>query len=89
MNHGYGGDLRIEAADEIGVGLEFVQAGVELGYPHTDLNAPFHEGFDIIRYPIRRGVRQASFKAFIEPVRTSKTLTILKFAHVNKVGCMN
>jgi len=42
--HGYGGSLRIETPDYVGVGPEFVKAAGELGYPSTDLNAPFSEG---------------------------------------------
>lgn len=44
MNHGYRGDLRIEAPAHPGRGREFVQAAMELGYPNVDLNAPFKEG---------------------------------------------
>ncbi|ODN03624.1 Oxygen-dependent choline dehydrogenase [Orchesella cincta] len=85
VNHGYGGDLRIEAPDYIGTARDFVAAGGELGYPNVDLNAPFTEGFDVIRYPIRRGIRQSPYKAFLDPARTRASLRILKFAHVNKV----
>ncbi|CAL8094312.1 unnamed protein product [Orchesella dallaii] len=84
-NHGYRGELRIERPDYIGLAPEFVRAAEELGYPNVDLNAPYTEGFDIIRYPIKRGVRQATYKAFIEPVRYLPTLTILKYSHVNKI----
>ncbi|CAL8094306.1 unnamed protein product [Orchesella dallaii] len=85
VNHGYGGDLRIEAPDYLGRGRDFVEAGREMGYPNVDVNAPFVEGFDIIRYPTKKGVRQAPYKAFLEPILSRSTLTILKFAHVNKV----
>lgn len=85
MNHGYGGDLRIETPDHIGVAPEYVRAAQELGYPQVDLNAPYKEGFDIIKYPIKNGQRQATYKAFIEPVRTKPGLTILKYSQVTKV----
>lgn len=86
VNHGYGGDLRIEAPDYTGTAAEFIRAGQEFGYPNRDLNAPFTEGFDVLRYPIKGGRRQSSYKAFIEPIRTLPNLTIMKFAHVNKVS---
>ncbi|ODM89498.1 Oxygen-dependent choline dehydrogenase [Orchesella cincta] len=85
VNHGYKGELRIERPDYIGLAPEFVRGAEELGYPNVDLNAPYSEGFDVIQYPIKRGVRQATYKAFIEPVRYLPTLTILKYSHVNKI----
>ncbi|CAL8094303.1 unnamed protein product [Orchesella dallaii] len=85
VNHGYGGELRIEAPDHIGNAAEFIQAAQELGYPNVDLNAPFYEGFDVMRYPIKNGIRQATYKAFIEPIRTRLSLRIMKFAQVNKI----
>jgi len=42
--HGFGGPLRIEKPDGIGLAPEYVRAGAELGYPSVDLNAPFNEG---------------------------------------------
>ncbi|ODN03622.1 Glucose dehydrogenase [FAD, quinone] [Orchesella cincta] len=42
-------------------------------------------GFDIIRFPIKRGVRQAPYKAFLEPALTRKTLTVRRYAHVNRI----
>jgi hypothetical protein len=38
-----------------------------------------------VYYPIKNGKRQATYRAFIEPVRQRKSLLIRKFAHVNKV----
>ncbi|ODM90311.1 Glucose dehydrogenase [FAD, quinone] [Orchesella cincta] len=84
--HGFGGDLRVEQPDYIGMGPEFVRAGQELGYSHCDLNAPFTEGFDIIKFPIKDGIRQGTYKAFLEPIRRLRAkLVIRKYAHVNRV----
>lgn len=84
--HGFGGPLRVETPAYVGMGPEFVRAGQELGYSQCDLNAPFTEGFDILRYPIKYGLRQATHKAFIEPIRRiRRNLVIRKFAHVNRV----
>lgn len=84
--HGFGGDLRVETPDYVGLGPEFVRAGGEFGYPNCDLNAPFAEGFDTIKYPIKYGLRQSSYKAFLEPIRRlRKNLVIRKYAHVNRV----
>ncbi|ODM92831.1 Glucose dehydrogenase [FAD, quinone] [Orchesella cincta] len=86
--HGFGGDLRVEQPDYIGMGPEFVRAGQELGYSHCDLNAPFTEGFDILKYPIKDGIRQGTYKAFLEPIRRLRAkLVIRKYAHVNRTWC--
>ncbi len=84
--HGYSGELRVEAPDYIGLGPDFVRAAQEIGYPNVDLNgAPFDEGFDIIRFPVKRGVRQAPYKAFLEPALPRKTLTVRRYAQVNRI----
>lgn len=49
------------------------------------LNVHLLAGFGVVRYPIKNGVRQAPFKAFLEPIRSRTSLTIRKYAHVNKV----
>lgn len=85
VNHGYTGDIRIEAPDFPSTALLFVKAGGEIGFPNVDLNAPYKEGFDIIRYPMLRGVRQGPYKAVLEPIRNRASLTIMKFAQVNKI----
>ncbi|CAL8128032.1 unnamed protein product [Orchesella dallaii] len=84
--HGFGGDLRVEQPDYVGMGPEFIRAGEKLGYFHCDLYAPFTEGFDFLKYPIKDGIRQGSYKGFMEPIRRlRKNLVIRKFAHVNRV----
>lgn len=76
----------METPDYVGLGPEFVRAGAELGYPQCDLNGPYDEAFDVLKYPIKHGIRQASYKAFLEPIRRlRKNLVIRKFAHVNRV----
>ncbi|CAG7821172.1 unnamed protein product, partial [Allacma fusca] len=77
--------MRIERPGYQGLSSEFIQAGQELGLPHTDLNGYYTKGIDYIYYPIRRGSRDAVFNAFIKPARRRPNLTIFKFAHVNKI----
>ena len=42
-------------------------------------------GFDYIYSTIKKGERQAPVRAFLDPVRKRKSLTIRKFAFVSKV----
>ncbi|ODM99988.1 Glucose dehydrogenase [FAD, quinone] [Orchesella cincta] len=83
--HGYGGPLQIQIPDCVGLAEEWNRAGVEMGYPHIDLNGRHTEGFDTVFYPIKTGVRQATYRSYIQPARNRPSLLIRKFAHVNKV----
>jgi choline dehydrogenase len=42
-----------------------------------DLNAPPYEGVDFHQHTIRKGRRETSYTAFIEPIRHRKNLTVL------------
>lgn len=46
----------------------FVQAGVELGYPHLDCNGAQQTGFMLAQGTVRRGSRCSTNKAFLRPV---------------------
>ncbi|XP_021953171.2 glucose dehydrogenase [FAD, quinone] [Folsomia candida] len=83
--HGIGGPLRVGLPDYVGLGPEFVKAGQEFGYPSVDFNAPFHEGFEVLKYPIRHGIRDAPYRAFLQPIRRRSNLVIRKFSHATKV----
>ncbi|CAG7642655.1 unnamed protein product [Allacma fusca] len=83
--HGKGGKLRIEQPDYTGLAAEFVRAGMELGYSQADLNGFVHEGFDALNYPIKRGQRRTTFKAYLRRARRKKNLTVYKFSTVNKI----
>lgn len=79
--------MLIDEPDYLGISDEFIAAAGEFGYPKVDMNSPYGAaGFDRIKYPIREGRRIASYSAFIQPVRHMETLTVLKYANVNKVG---
>jgi len=110
--HGHGGEMKIERPPYAGMGEIFVQAAQDMGYPRTDLNAPFkegmgiflllcnsdilcyfriiliiidHSGFSPIYMPMKDGRRGGTYKVFLEKARQRPSLTIYKFAHVNKV----
>jgi len=83
--HGVGGPMQIGIAPYNSTADIFVQAGQDLGYSKTDLNAPFTEGFDLIYSNMKYGRRAGAYEAYIKPARKRRNLTIIKFAHVNKV----
>lgn len=78
--------MRVAIAPDNPAADVFVQAGQDLGYSKTDLNGRFTEGFDLIYSNIKFGRRHGAYEAYIRPIRKRRSLTIVKFAHVNKVG---
>lgn len=42
--HGFSGELRIQTPDYVGLGVDFIKAGMEMGYPMVDLNGVYDEG---------------------------------------------
>ncbi|ODM93031.1 Glucose dehydrogenase [FAD, quinone], partial [Orchesella cincta] len=79
------GTLKIDIPDFVGLSEEFITAGQELGFKHVDLNDNFVEGFDVNYFPIHNGVRQAPYQSYLKTARNRKSLTIRKFAHVNRI----
>ncbi|CAL8099563.1 unnamed protein product [Orchesella dallaii] len=79
------GTLKIDIPDFVGLSEEFITGGQELGYKHVDLNDNFVEGFDVNYFPLHKGVRQAPYQAYLTPARNRKSLTVRKFAHVNRI----
>ena len=42
--HGFDGPMRLEVPHYTGLANEFIEAGMEFGYPHADLNGFVTEG---------------------------------------------
>ena len=57
----------------------------EFGIPYKDLNAEYVEGIMPLYVTQDKGRRCGTGRAFLEPARKRKTLTVYKFAHVTKV----
>jgi choline dehydrogenase len=76
----------VREPDFVGLGEEWVRAGQEMGYPSVDLNGRHGQGFSILQYPIRRGMRQSTYSAFLNPIRMNARLRILSHALVTKVS---
>ncbi|KAJ8873255.1 hypothetical protein PR048_026889 [Dryococelus australis] len=84
--HATGGYLTVQDAPwGTPLGPAFIQAGVEMGYDHIDVNGANQTGFAFFQYTMRRGSRCSTSKAFLRPVRLRKNLDIAMLSHVTKV----
>ena len=86
-HHGAGGpltvsDLRAPSA----LSDEFVQAGVELGYPRTDdFNGAEQDGFGPYQVTQRAGARCSAAKAYLDPARARPNLSVETGVHALRV----
>ena len=68
----------------------FLLAGNELGYPSTDdINGYVQEGFGLLDSTIHNGERWSAKKAFLDPAKDRKNLTIMTGANVIKILFLN
>ena len=65
----------------------FVTAGIQAGYGRTlDYNGMRQEGFGPMHMTVQNGVRSSTRRAYLEPVRARKNLTICTHAEVSSVS---
>jgi len=85
--HGGSGPLNVSDPAELHpAALDFVAACAQAGIARSgDLNAPPHPAAGVRQYTIKGGRRHSAYKAFIEPVRQRRNLTILTGAQVTRV----
>ena len=86
-HHGAGGPLSVQdlrAPSELS--REFVEAGVELGYPRRDdFNAGEPDGFGPYQVTQRGGARASAAKAFLEPAKGRPNLSVETGVHALRV----
>ena len=64
----------------------FIDAGVELGYPRNpDYNGSKQDGFGYYQITQRNGRRESTARAFLNPAKNRKNLTVESRAHVTKI----
>lgn len=64
----------------------FIKAGQELGYPNNpDFNGENQEGFGAYQVTQLNGERWSASRAFLEPIKGRKNLTILTEAHAARL----
>lgn len=84
--HSDAGYLSVEQAPHFSkLADTFVNAGVELGYPLTDLNGQNQNGFMIAQSTVRNGRRCSTAKAFLQPARNRPNLHISMESYVTKI----
>ncbi|PSN57089.1 Glucose dehydrogenase [FAD, quinone] [Blattella germanica] len=84
--HATGGYLTVQDAPwNSPIGIALIQAGVEMGYEHRDINGEKQTGFSLFQYTMRRGYRCSTAKAFLRPVRLRKNLHVAMWSHATKV----
>jgi choline dehydrogenase len=64
----------------------FIDAGVQAGYPETsDYNGQMQEGFGPMHMTVRGGVRESASRAYLDPVKNRRNLTIITNALVHNI----
>lgn len=86
-HHNQGGELRVEKQRLHWDVLDAVRdAALELGIPKADdLNDGINEGSAFFEVNQKNGWRWSGSRAFLDPIKGRKNLTILKQAHVEKL----
>ena len=65
----------------------FIDAGEELGYKHNpDYNGAVQDGFGYYQITQRNGRRESTARAFLNPAKGRKNLTVEARAHVTKIN---
>ncbi len=65
----------------------FIQAGVELGYPHLEqMNGTAQEGLSLLRSNVWRGKRWSAADAFLHPILSRPNLRIISQARVARIA---
>lgn len=84
--HGKNGYLTVQESPwRTPLVLAFIQAGMEMGYPHRDINGADQAGFMVAQGTIRRGSRCSTAKAFLRPVRLRRNLHTALQSHVTRL----
>lgn len=64
----------------------FIKAGVQAGYPKAkDYNGEQQEGFGPMHMTVKNGYRSSTSRAYLDPIKHRKNLTIVTGALVSKV----
>lgn len=87
-HHGVGGPWRISgiAGRQSRVVDLAMESARSLGYPaNPDFNGPTQEGVGLYQFSIRNGMRTSNARAFLDPVRRRRNLTIATQAHARRI----
>ncbi|WP_105171930.1 choline dehydrogenase [Pseudoalteromonas sp. T1lg24] len=82
------GELGVNNGNEMANPLyhAFIEAGKQAGYDHThDYNGENQEGFGPMHMTVKNGIRCSASRAYLDPIKHRKNLTIVTNALVTKV----
>lgn len=85
---GGNGELGVNNGNEMANPLyrAFIEAGQQAGYDHThDYNGENQEGFGPMHMTVKNGIRCSASRAYLDPIKHRKNLTIITNALVTKV----
>lgn len=85
---GGNGELGVNNGNEMANPLyrAFIEAGKQAGYDHThDYNGENQEGFGPMHMTVKNGIRCSASRAYLDPIKHRKNLTIVTNALVTKV----
>lgn len=85
--HGSGGPLNVmDLRSPNRHSPDFVQAGVQAGYPHnTDFNGAEQEGVGLYQVTHKNGERYSAAKAYLTPHRDRANLQVITGAHATRI----
>lgn len=85
--HGSGGPLNVmDLRSPNRHSPDFVQAGVQAGYPHnTDFNGTEQEGVGLYQVTHKNGERYSAAKAYLTPHRDRANLQVITGAHATRI----
>jgi len=85
--HGVGGPLNVmDRSYTNPLSSAFIEAGVELGWPHNDdFNGASQEGFGTYQVTQRQGKRHSTAMAYLHPAQHRPNLTVLTQSLVTRV----
>lgn len=85
--HGSGGPLNVmDLRSPNRHSPDFVQAGVQAGYPHnTDFNGAEQEGVGLYQVTHKNGERYSAAKAYLTPHRSRANLQVITGAHATRI----
>lgn len=67
----------------------FINAGVEAGYPASDINGPQPYGFGVVDSATDNGRRSSTYEAHLKPAMSNTNLTVICQAQVQKLIVTN
>lgn len=85
--HAQGGELNVAPlTDPSSINQTFIKAAESVGHTHnTDFNGDSQQGVGLYEVTQKNAERWSTARAFLDPVNDRSNLTVIKFAHAQKI----